>query len=301
MMPAPVLVVIVNYNSGQRLADCVADCLEQAEQVLVVDNGSRDDSLRRTENRFDREDGRLRILRNNANLGFSRACNIGAEAAEGRPVLFLNPDCRLQPEALARMMAALDDDPRAGMAGGLLLNLDGSEQMGGRRAVPTPWRSLVRVLHLSRFADRWPRLFADFNLHLQPLPPAPIEVEAISGSCTLVTPQAMRDVGPWDESYFLHCEDLDLCMRYRRRGWKILFVPTARVIHDQGACGRSRPVFVEWNKHRGMIRFYRKFFRHQYPWGLMGLVIFGVWLRFCGVLGYIVFRRLSARRETPDG
>jgi GT2 family glycosyltransferase len=181
---------------------------------------------------------------------------------------------------------ALESEPKAGMAGGLLLDEDGREQAGGRRAVPTPWRSLVRAFHLSRFADRWPRLFADFNLHKRPLPDCSQEVEAISGASTMVRRHAMLDVGPWDESYFLHCEDLDLCMRYRQKDWSILFVPAARIVHRRGACSRSRPVFVEWHKHRGMMRFYRKFFRHQYPGALMWLVTVGVWMRFGAVAVY---------------
>ena len=107
----------------------------------------------------------------------------------------------------------------------------------------------------------------------------------------LVKRKAMEDVGPWDENYFLHCEDLDWCMRFRQKGWKVMFVPSARVTHAQGVCGRSRPVFVQWHKHKGMMRFYRKFFRHQYPSVLMGLVMIGVWLRFGLVAGYYTAMR----------
>ncbi len=170
------------------------------------------------------------------------------------------------------------------MVGGLLVNPDGSEQAGGRRSVPTPWRSFVRVFGLQRFSKRWPQLFADFDLHKQPLPDNPIEVEAISGACTLVKREAVEAVGLWDEGYFLHCEDLDWCMRFRKMGWKILFVSDAVVTHNKGGCSYDRPIFVEWHKHKGMIRFYRKFFRHQYPGVLMWLVVTGVWLRFALVV-----------------
>ena len=76
----------------------------------------------------------------------------------------------------------------------------------------------------------------------------------------LVTREAMQEVGEWDEGYFLHCEDLDWCMRFRQKGWKILFVPSSRIEHALGVCSKSRPIFVEWHKHKGMMRFYRKFF-----------------------------------------
>jgi GT2 family glycosyltransferase len=90
-------------------------------------------------------------------------------------------------------------------------------------------------------------------------------------------------------------------MRFRQKGWKILFVPSARVMHAQGVCSRNRPIFVEWHKHRGMMRFYRKHFRHQYPGVLMGLVATGVWLRF-GLVAVShtvkrVARRLGSARD----
>jgi hypothetical protein len=96
----------------------------------------------------------------------------------------------------------------------------------------------------------------------------------------------MEDVGLWDEGYFLHCEDLDWCMSFKLKNWKVMFVPDAKVTHLWGACSRSRPFFVEWHKHHGMMRFYGKFFRHQYPGVLWPLVIIGVWLRFVLVAGY---------------
>jgi len=111
-----------------------------------------------------------------------------------------------------------------------------------------------------------------------------MEIEAISGSCMLVRLDAMLDVGLLDEGYFLHCEDLDWCMRFRQRGWKIMFVPDARVIHQKGACSKTRPIFVEWHKHKGMMRFYSKFFHHQYPGIVLWIVGFGVWLRFCAII-----------------
>jgi len=159
----------------------------------------------------------------------------------------------------------------------------------------------VRAFGLHHLARRWPNLFFDFHLHKQPLPDHPIEVEAISGACMLVKREAVDDVGLWDEGYFLHCEDLDWCMRFRQKGWKIMFVPDARIYHAQGASSRSRRLFVEWHKHKGMLRFYRKFFRDEYPGILMGLVTVGVWMRFGLVASYWTVRRLLARLGLARG
>jgi GT2 family glycosyltransferase len=89
-------------------------------------------------------------------------------------------------------------------------------------------------------------------------------------------------------------------MRFRREGWKLLFVPDARMVHHKGHCSKGRPIFVEWNKHKGMVRFYNKFFRHQYPGLLMLLVTTGVWARFSLLAGYYslnrILRRLGLKR-----
>jgi GT2 family glycosyltransferase len=280
-----VSLVVVNYNSSAFLKGCAQAAMAQVDEIIVVDNASVDGSIETLLESCPNEP-KLKVVRNGANLGFAVACNIGSELAKGDYVLFLNPDCRLDVGVVAEMKSVLESNVTVGMVGGLLVNLDGSEQGGGRRAMPTPWRSFVHAFGLSRFSDRWPRLFFDFYLHKQPLPALPIEVEAISGACMLVKRKAMEDVGPWDEKYFLHCEDLDWCMRFQQKGWKVMFVPSARVTHALGVCGRSCPVFVEWHKHKGMMRFYRKFFQHQYPGVLMGLVMMGVWLRFGLVAGY---------------
>ena len=286
-----VSVIIVNYNAGALLSDCVASALDQSAEIIIVDNASADLSTDTVTAQWPH----IRIIRNDSNLGFAAACNIGAKAATGNHFLFLNPDCVLAPDAVQRMLEVADSTENVGMVGGLLVDPDGTEQGGGRRAVPTPWRSLVRATGLSRFANRWPRLFYDFYLHKQPLPASPIEVEAISGACMLVPRHAMEKAGLWDEAYFLHCEDLDLCMRFRGMGLKILFVPSAKVVHEKGACSHHRPIFVEWHKHKGMLRFYRKFFRHQYPGVLMSLVTVGVWLRFGLVFTYYSSRHIRRK------
>jgi GT2 family glycosyltransferase len=290
-----VSVVIVNYNAGSLLLECLKLCLPQVGHVVVVDNASSDSSIDLVEIHF-RGSSKLQVISNEFNLGFAAACNQGAEVCLGDFVLFLNPDCMADAGSIGLLREALLSDLYAGMSGGLLLDSDGREQQGGRRYVPTPWRSLVRVLHLEALDQRWPKLFQNFNLYKQPLPKTTVTLEAISGACTMVKREAMRDVGPWDEGYFLHCEDLDLCMRYRQKAWSILFVPSAQFTHFQGACSRSRPIFVEWHKHRGMMRFYGKFFRHQYPGLLMLLVGIGVWLRFASIACII-----SAQSLLPKG
>lgn len=289
-------IVIVNFNAGNLLADCVRSVLaDGACHVFVVDNDSRDDSLAHLSASI--YDDRVTLIQNARNLGFAAACNMGALASKANTLLFLNPDCVLEEGSLRRMLDVLYDDPSIGMVGGLLCNPDGSEQPGGRRVFPTPRRAFMRAFGLSHLGKWFPSLFSDFLLHKEKLPLAPTPVEAISGACMLVKREALNDVGLWDEGYFLHCEDLDWCMRFRLKNWRVVFVPDARVMHEWGACSRSRPFFVEWHKHHGMLRFYNKFFRKQYPGPLWWLVVLGVWFRFGLVSSYFAARLILLRIE----
>lgn len=287
-------VVIVNYNAGILLIDCVTSVIaEGVHRIIVVDNASEDGSLEAME-RIYQDKTPLTIIRNHTNLGFAKACNLGIEATSAGQILFLNPDSVLSKGALAQLISTLESSPGIGMVGGFLSNPDGSEQPGGRRVFPTPKRAFMRAFGLSRLAKFFPEGFSDFLLHKEALPEEPVAVEAISGACMLVKREAIEDVGLWDDNYFLHCEDLDWCMRFRQKGWKVMFVPDAKIVHVWGACSRSRPIFVEWHKHHGMLRFYRKFFSHQYPGVLWGLVTVGVWIRFSLVASYYSLRRVLA-------
>ncbi len=287
-------IIIVNFNAGEVLIKCIDSIVNSLghSEIIIIDNASTDGSLHQLK-QVNFGVSPLVIHKNTTNLGFSTACNIGIHLAKGPVLLFLNPDCILERNTIIRLKTILERKPTTGMCGALLLNPDGTEQAGGRRRVPTPWRTFVRIFKLKFLSRCSPRLFNDFNLHKQPLPKKPIEVEAISGACMMVKKEAIENVGLWDEGYFLHCEDLDWCMRFRQNGWKIKFVPEAKVIHFQGACCRNRPVFVEWHKHKGMMRFYRKFFQHQYPGILMGAVAFAVWLRFTLIATTVTFKRVS--------
>jgi GT2 family glycosyltransferase len=96
----------------------------------------------------------------------------------------------------------------------------------------------------------------------------------------LVRRAALDRVGPLDEGYFLHCEDLDWFARFAGSDWQVYFVPDAEVVHHQGSCSTARPLAVEWHKHRGMVRFFRKFQFRDYPLPFSLLVLTGIWAHF---------------------
>lgn len=275
---ATISVIIVNFNSGDLLVQCVSAVLASTVPVAVyiVDNASTDGSLQPVERLGD---NRVTITQNTSNLGFARAANSVLPEIVGDYLLFLNPDCFIKTNTLERFYTLMEQQPHVGMAGCLVRDPEGTEQAGCRRSIPSPWRALVRVLHLNKLFPHHPR-FQSFVLSQQPLPTKPIEIEGISGACMFVRRTALEIVGKMDEAYFLHCEDLDWFMRFREKQWAILFIPDIEVIHIKGACSKSQPLRVLWYKHRGMIRFYHKFFRQQYPLVVMGVVVLAVWVRF---------------------
>jgi GT2 family glycosyltransferase len=292
-------VITVNFDAGVHLVATARSVLSSTAPVewLCVDNGSTDSSLEELR-RAVGADPRVRILENGTNLGFARANNRAIRDSRGDWVLLLNPDCQVRPDTIERMRATVARFPRVAVAGCLVQNPDGTEQAGCRRETPTPGKALVRATGLGRVARRlrWDGAgFRDFVRQGDPLPEGPVEVDAVSGAFMLVSRAAMADVGLLDEGYFLHCEDLDWCERFRRAGHRVLFVPHVTVVHDKGVSGRSRPVRVLWHMHRGMVRYYGKFFRQEYPAGLFGLVAFGVWLRFAVLASRAVVRRTAAR------
>jgi GT2 family glycosyltransferase len=287
--------VIVNYNAGMLLGRSVSALNESSilRRIVVSDNGSTDQSLDSLPRPINAESHLERVVieRNHANIGFGRACNIGYTLTQAPYILFINPDCIVSPGSVERLITVLEQHPDMGMVGPMILNPDGSEQIGARRTTPTPGRAFIKAFGLSRAAAVWPGLFKDFNLQNEPVPTQPTDVDAISGACMLVRRTAIDQVGLFDEGYFMHCEDLDWCMRFRLAGWRVVFVPDAVVMHEKGVSSRSRPVFVEWHKHRGMARYYRKFFTSRYPLILMPFVMLAIWARF----GAVALRHLSRR------
>jgi len=270
-------VVIVNYNAGKLLAECVGAVLSSTARVdvTVVDNASLDGSVAGLRS-LHGSDGRLVIVENEENLGFAAANNIALDRTKGDFILLLNPDCIIEPFTIEKMLNVLSAHPEAGMAGPVIRNEDGAEQVGCRRAIPTLKTAFFKAFGLSRIFG-----VKDFNQAGTPLPEGPAPVEAISGAFMLVRRIALLKVGPLDKGYFLHCEDLDWCLRFTQAGYTILFVPSVDVVHHKGACGIDIPLQVELYKSQGMTRFYRKFHGGG---PLYWLVATGVWIRYAAML-----------------
>jgi GT2 family glycosyltransferase len=297
MRPA-VDVVIVNFNTGAAIGRCIDSVLRQQGplRVTVIDNASEDDSFRALQERFgQRED--FVLFANPANRGFASAVNRAVEilregqggAGPGEYLLILNPDCELEDRALGLLREALEAAPSAGLVAPLVVDHSGAVNRGTLRAFPDPWRSLMTVTGLWRLGRTFPAC-AGVDRSGE-IPPATAPAEAVSGACMLLRTDLFVELGGMDEGYGLHCEDLDLMYRLRQAGHECLIVPAARVYHAQGISSRSRPLWVHWQKHRGMQRFFRKFQAARHAAPIRWLVLAGIWLRFLATVPLALMRR----------
>ena len=286
-----VAAIIVNYNAGETLHECVQALLNSSvhTRVTVVDNASSDKSAENLRKNLGDQQG-VEFQFNQSNLGFAPAVNSVARRVDTDWVLILNPDCLLEPETLGHLKSALENDTRAALAGPDVLDENGQTQRATRRRFPDPWKSLMTTSGLWRLG-KWFRAFHGIEVHVSKLNSGAEQCDAVSGACMLIRTSALGEVGFLDEKYAMHCEDLDLMFRLREHGWHCLFVPQARCIHKQGLSSRSRPTWVHFQKHRGMARFFGKFQAKSTFLPLRMLVYAGIWLRFIILWPLILIRR----------
>jgi GT2 family glycosyltransferase len=251
-----VSVVMVVYMTGEALQQSIECVLADAlvDELVVVDNGSTRMEAARLK-RLAESDARVRLVQGQGNVGFARGANLGARTAAGDVVVFLNPDAFLQPGCVAELLRAIEGRPVPSLVGGRVLNADRTEQRGARRGDITPVSALLSLSHLSRRIPAWRRY--EVHWESEAPPEAIIPVPTISGACFCMRREDFEAVQGFDEGYFLHVEDVDLCWRVRQEGGTVLFQPKAEVIH-LGHTSHASPLKVEFHKGVGLARYFRK-------------------------------------------
>lgn len=216
-LSADIDIVIVNWNAGYMLRDCVQTVLDTAEElvgnIIIVDNGSNDHSLRHLPC-----DPRIRTVRAGENLGFARACNLGASKLSGRFILFLNPDTRLHPRALVNVRSFMDSatGKTVGVCGIQLRCDDGAIQLHTTE-FPGPLDIYQVSLFRTRFDHRTDRV-----------------VSHVIGAFYFIRRDLFVRLSGFDERFFLYFEDLDLSLRVKRSGWLVYYLASAQAYHKGG-------------------------------------------------------------------
>jgi GT2 family glycosyltransferase len=220
-------IVIVNWNTRDLLRHCLASLSNTTGvscETIVVDNGSTDGSLEMLKARFPE----VRVISKERNIGFAAANNCGLAQARGRYCLLLNSDTRVDPDTLTRMVQFMDNHSVAGACGPQLLNADGTLQPSGR-GFPTLASALGELLPMPegwRQSLRGKEQRRDYNQACQ--------VDEVSGAALCLRRKALHEIGLLDDEFFFLGEDIDLCWRLKRAGWKVFYVPDARVMHLWG-------------------------------------------------------------------
>jgi N-acetylglucosaminyl-diphospho-decaprenol L-rhamnosyltransferase len=262
-------IVIVLADSGPLTRECVDHALasNMPVEVIVVDNGSAD-GIPEALDRAYAGDDRVRLVYNRANLGFGPAVNRGAAQARGDRLLVLNPDCLVEPDTITRMAAHMD--VHTGIVGAVVCDSAGHPDAASRRRDPLLRRSLNTLLGKK----------GDGIDITGPIPNGAEEVEIVSGAILLMSRAVFDRLGGFDETFFLHCEDMDLCRRARDAGYRVVLAGDVRVLHGKGGSSRHRPVFVSRHKHRSMYLWFRRHdpaARHPLLRAVVGL---GIWTHF---------------------
>ena len=275
-------VVIVNYNTRDLLFDCLesvqAGIGDIDHEILVVDNGSTDGSQAMVTSAFPD----VTMLVNDVNVGFGSANNRALRQARSAAILLLNPDTRVQPGAVPRLMDALRSLPGAVAVGPRVLRPDGRLDQACRRSFPSPGVALARLVGLSRLFPR-SRALARYNRTYED-PLVPTEIDAGTAAAMCFDREALAAVNFFDEEFFMYGEDLDLCYRLKQRGGRIFYVPDAVVVHLKGAASGQQARWMLREFHRAMWTFYRKNYRHGWTGAIAPLVWLAIWFRYGVVL-----------------
>jgi len=272
-------VVIVNYESGAALTQCVEGWRSDgADTVVVVDNGSRDGSLDEVRRVFPEVD----VVVPGRNLGYGAAANRGVAATDTSLILICNPDLEVRPGALDILAGALAADPGVGLVGPLIRTSTGQRYPSARQFPSMIDAGGHALLGIFAPDNRFTRSYQQHDL--TDGSGEPVTVDWVSGACILARRSAFEQVGGFDESFFMYLEDVDLCWRLGRAGWRTAYVPAAEVTHRQGVSTDHHPYRMILEHHRSLLRFAA---RSSRGWrrALLPLVVLGVGAR--GVLACV--------------
>ena len=247
-------VVMVSYMTGPALFESVRAVLEDRDihELILVDNGSSESSRQSVHNIIAQND-RVKILQGQGNVGFAKGCNYGASFARGELLLFLNPDAIISLGSARRLADCGMTMKAPWIVGGLLRDVHGQEQRGARRRELTPLSAFLSFSGLHKLPG-----VESIHMDNEPVPSSPEDVAVVSGAFMMMCQNTFDQIDGFDEDFFLHVEDIDVCRRTRESGGKVVFHPKATVMH-YGSTSKVRRQKVEWEKLKGFIHYFNKY------------------------------------------
>jgi GT2 family glycosyltransferase len=248
--------IIVNHNGAALLPRCLAALRDATSsldvQIVIVDNGSTDGSV----DLPSLGDEHTTVLRLGANLGFARSNNLGAAAATGRNWLLLNTDCFLMPNAVEILVSRLEHERSCAVVGPRLINADGTLQPSAHN-FPSPLVFFVEQSHLWKALRHVPAV----RVSLASPHARSVQVDWLAGACLVLRPGAFREVGGFDERFFMYSEETDLCMRLHKHGYTVMLEPRAQAVHLGGGSSLDPTLVVTF--FESLYLFYRLHFSRR--------------------------------------
>ncbi len=292
-------ICLVALNACDYLYSCLVSIQKNQPkasiEVIISDNHSTDGTLEMLAEEFPE----AKVIRNATNGGFAKPANLAIRESRGRYVLLLNPDTVVHGNALDTLAAYLDSHPETGIVGPKIVNRDGSMQRQCRRSEGRPWDAFC---HLTGLAQKYPDN-PRYNGYLMGYLDAneTHEVQAVSGACMLIRREVLDKVGLLDERFFAYQEDSDFCKRTRQAGWKVVYLPAARITHYGGKGGATVHFYkslYEW--HHSYYLYYRKHFAREYSTFFNHLIYLIIFLKLVGAFFVNFFRQeKSIGRRKP--
>lgn len=242
--------VTVNYNAGEHLVRCVRSLkADRIDEIVVVDNGSDDDSLAKLES----EHPDVRVI-HMPNPGLGAATNAGVATLDVDAVFILNPDTEVRPGTVDKLKAVLEADGEVAIVGPRVDNPDGSRYPSVRRFPSFLDGAGHAIFGMLAPGNRWTRRYRmdDMgDIHAR-------YVDWVSGSAMFTRKSAFESVGGFDEGYFMYMEDTDLCWRLHKAGWKIYYQPDAVIMHVQGVSTSQLPYKMLRVHHQSLLRYHSR-------------------------------------------
>ena len=254
MFSVKLSIVIVSWNTCDLLKKCLESIINFTKdipyEIIIVDNASQDGSCEMVQSKFPS----VILIRNEENVGFSRANNQGIKKAKGEYIALLNSDTYITDNSFFNMIDFMKKDSNIGICGPKILNPDLSPQPT-RTDQYKPIDAFLKILGLYNYKRESARM--NYN-KIQ-------DVEVIGGCCMIFRKSVFDAIGLFDESYFLYNEENDICLRARKTNWKVVFFPTSIVYHVGGASTFQKEISekVEIACYRSNIYFYKKYFSKQ--------------------------------------
>jgi N-acetylglucosaminyl-diphospho-decaprenol L-rhamnosyltransferase len=274
--------IIVNYKNSEPLKDCLASIYQTIQgidfETIIVDNSENDLGLQPLKELYPK----AHFVSNSSNVGFAKANNQAAKIAQGKVLIFLNPDTILSDQAIGSMYKYYCSNTETGVLGPKVVNPDGSLQYSCRR-YPTLWTGLFnrysilsRLFPENRFTNQYLMLDFDHNEIRQ--------VDWLSGCCLMVSKSIFEKFHGFDENYFLFNEDVDLCRTIKQAGKEVIYFPVAKITHQVSTSNSKTTARVIIQRHFGMMHYFKKYHRQNLL--TRGLINFFISLR--GIIQLII-------------